>query len=92
MSQDLPTTGKPGDRLARRASRTSEPPQPGRGHGYPHRMNERASRGDTAWFWRQVRTRSREHREAMTIAAQQGWLSIMVGILRQELDSMIRII
>lgn len=28
----------------------------------------------------------------MSFAAQQGWLSIMVGILRQELDSLIRVI
>jgi hypothetical protein len=55
-------------------------------------MNEQASRDDTTWFCRQARTRSREHRQAMSIAAQQGWLSIMVGILRQELDSIVRVI
>lgn len=45
-----------------------------------------------AWFCRQVRARSLEHREAMSMADLHGWLSIAVGILRQELDSMVRTI
>lgn len=44
------------------------------------------------WFCRQVRARSHEHQQAMAMATQQGWLSIAVGILRQELDSMVRVI
>jgi hypothetical protein len=44
------------------------------------------------WFCRQVRTRSHEHHQAMLIAHERGWLSIAVGILRQELDSMVRVV
>ncbi|MGY1868210.1 MULTISPECIES: hypothetical protein [Nocardia] len=55
-------------------------------------MSEEASADDVAWFCRQVRARSQEHEEAMSVAAQRTWLSIAVGILRQELDSMVRVI
>jgi hypothetical protein len=48
--------------------------------------------GDITWFCRQVRSRSREHHEAMLVASQQRWISVAVGILRQELDSMVRVI
>jgi hypothetical protein len=43
-------------------------------------------------FVRQVRARSREHREAMPFVIAKGWNSIAIGILRQELDSMVRVI
>ena len=47
---------------------------------------------DVGWFIRQVRARSWEHSEAMPVVFEQGWYSVAVGILRQELDSMIRVI
>jgi len=47
---------------------------------------------DLAVFCRQVRERSREHQEAMAAAIEHGWSSVAVGILRQELDSMVRAI
>ncbi|MEU6319204.1 hypothetical protein [Streptomyces sp. NPDC047009] len=43
-------------------------------------------------FCRQIRERSREHQEAMTVATERGWTAIAVGVLRQELDSMVRVI
>lgn len=55
-------------------------------------MNVRSSHTDVAWFCRQVRARSREHREAMSVVNERGWSSIAVGILRQELDSLVRVI
>jgi hypothetical protein len=53
-------------------------------------MNEPDS--DLTRFIRQVRARSEEHREAMPEVFAHSWYSIAVGILRQELDSMIRVI
>lgn len=41
---------------------------------------------------RQVRARSEEHGAAMQAACDHGWFSVAVGILRQELDSMIRLV
>jgi hypothetical protein len=41
-------------------------------------------------YCRQVRERSREHREAMAAAAEHHWRSVALGILRQEIDSMVR--
>lgn len=43
-------------------------------------------------FCRQVQARSREHQEAMPVVDQNGWRSLAVGILRQELDSLVRTI
>jgi hypothetical protein len=45
-----------------------------------------------ATFLRQVRSRSREHRAAMDLLASAGLAGQMVAVLRQELDSMIRVI
>ncbi len=45
-----------------------------------------------AYFCRQVRAQSREHREAMPVVHKSGWRSIEIGILRQELDSMNRVL
>ncbi|NYE17967.1 hypothetical protein [Actinomadura citrea] len=42
-------------------------------------------------FCRQARRRSDEHRQAMAVAVERDWRSIAVGILRQELDSLIRV-
>ncbi|MEU6656857.1 hypothetical protein ABZ904_48070 [Streptomyces sp. NPDC046900] len=53
---------------------------------------ETAANHDLNVFCRQIRERSREHQEAMTVAAERGWASIEIGILRQELDSMVRVI
>ncbi|WP_412517442.1 hypothetical protein K8Z49_01405 [Actinomadura madurae] len=47
---------------------------------------------DLRIFCRQVRQRSVEHQEAMPVVIENGWRSISVGILRQELDSMVRVI
>lgn len=55
-------------------------------------MSEPTYASDRLWFCRQVRARSREHKEAMNVASQEGWLSIVMSILRQELDSMVRVI
>jgi hypothetical protein len=43
-------------------------------------------------FCRAVEARSAEHREAMAIAMQRGWLAIASSVLRMELDSMIRVV
>ncbi|MGH3191250.1 MAG: hypothetical protein ACRDPY_22370 [Streptosporangiaceae bacterium] len=43
-------------------------------------------------FCRMVEARSREHREAMQVALDKGWLAIAGSVLRMELDSMIRVI
>ncbi len=43
-------------------------------------------------FLRQVRSRSREHQQAMQLLAGQRLVSQMVAVLRQELDSMVRVI
>ncbi|MFJ8590697.1 hypothetical protein [Streptomyces sp. NPDC093598] len=51
-----------------------------------------AANEDLKVFCRQIRERSREHQEAMAVAAERGWASIAIGILRQELDSMVRVI
>lgn len=42
-------------------------------------------------FCRQVRARSLELQEAMALVAQRGLTSVMVGLLRQELDSLVRV-
>jgi|SRR5208282_5512594 len=41
---------------------------------------------------RMIEARSREHREAMRVALDEGWLAIAGSVLRMELDSMIRVI
>src|SRR5437879_5017325 len=43
-------------------------------------------------FCRQIRARSSEHREAIHLVHGRRLLSQMVAILRQELDSMVRVI
>ena len=43
-------------------------------------------------FLRQVRSRSREHLQAMRLLAQARLAGQMVSVLRQELDSMVRVI
>lgn len=43
-------------------------------------------------FLRQVRSRSREHQQAMQLLANAGLAGQMVSILRQEVDSMVRVI
>lgn len=43
-------------------------------------------------FCRQVRSRSNEHQRAMKLLADAGLKGQMVSILRQELDSMVRVI
>lgn len=45
-----------------------------------------------AIFLRQVRSRSREHQRAMELLAEAGLAGQMVSVLRQELDSMVRVI
>ena len=47
---------------------------------------------DLITFARQVRSRSGEHREAMRLLANAGLAGQMVAVLRQELDSMVRVI
>lgn len=46
---------------------------------------------DLEVFCRQVRARSSELQEAMRLVAQRKLTSVMVGLLRQELDSMVRV-
>jgi hypothetical protein len=46
----------------------------------------------TAIFSRQVRSRSHEHRTAMNLLASARLAGQMVAVLRQELDSMVRVI
>ena len=48
--------------------------------------------GSLETFCRQVRARSAEHREAIRLLQGSGVLSQMIAILRQELDSMVRVI
>ncbi|MER6952778.1 hypothetical protein [Streptomyces sp. NPDC000618] len=60
-------------------------------HGYDRAVGT-AENDDLNAFYRQIRERSREHQEAMTVATERGWRSIAIGILRQELDSMIRVV
>src|SRR5258707_15481337 len=55
-------------------------------------MDASMPHNDLETFCRQVRERSREHREAMSAATERDWSSVAVGILRQELDSMVRTI
>lgn len=43
-------------------------------------------------FVRQVSSRSSEHRRAMVVLEQEGLAGQMVAVLRQELDSMVRVI
>lgn len=43
-------------------------------------------------FIRQVRSRSQEHAQAMQLLASAGLAGQMVAVLRQELDSMVRVI
>lgn len=43
-------------------------------------------------FLRQVKSRSIEHRQAMRLLAQANLAGQMISVLRQELDSMIRVI
>lgn len=43
-------------------------------------------------FVRQVKNRSEEHRRAMKVLSEAGIAGQMVAILRQELDSMVRVI
>ena len=43
-------------------------------------------------FIRQIRSRSLEHRQAMNLLASAGLAGQMISVLRQELDSMVRVI
>lgn len=43
-------------------------------------------------FCRQVRSRSKEHQKAIGLLSEAGLAGQMVAILRQELDSMVRVI
>lgn len=43
-------------------------------------------------FLRQVRSRSLEHQRAMDLLAREGLAGQMISVLRQELDSMVRVI
>ncbi len=43
-------------------------------------------------FLRQVRSRSLEHQRAMELLARAGLAGQMIAVLRQELDSMVRVI
>ena len=43
-------------------------------------------------FLRQVRNRSKEHERAMQVLAREGFAGQMVAVLRQELDSMVRVV
>ena len=45
-----------------------------------------------AIFLRQVRSRSQEHKQAMLLLAPANLAGQMVAVLRQELDSMVRVI
>lgn len=45
-----------------------------------------------AVFLRQVRSRSHEHRQGMNLLASARLAGLMTAILRQELDSMVRVI
>lgn len=45
-----------------------------------------------AIFIRQIRSRSLEHRQAMELLASAGLAGQMISVLRQELDSMVRVI
>ena len=45
-----------------------------------------------AIFLRQVRSRSEEHQRAMQVLAKEKLAGQMVAVLRQELDSMVRVI
>ena len=45
-----------------------------------------------AIFLRQVRSRSEEHQRAMNVLASERLAGQMVAVLRQELDSMVRVI
>ena len=52
----------------------------------------RSLMSDLDIFLRQVRSRSLEHRQAMELLAGGGLAGQMVSVLRQELDSMVRVI
>lgn len=43
-------------------------------------------------FCRQVRSRSKEHQQAMCLLSSAGLAGQMIAVLRQELDSMVRVI
>jgi len=47
---------------------------------------------DILIFARQVRRRSKEHKLAMTLLCSHQLYGLMVSVLRQELDSMVRVI
>ncbi|TVZ05037.1 hypothetical protein EAS64_10475 [Trebonia kvetii] len=53
-------------------------------------MTTTAENGGT--FCRMVEARSREHRDALRVALDNGWLAIAGSVLRMEVDSMIRLI
>lgn len=46
----------------------------------------------TALFCRSVRARSEEHREALRLLVPAGLASVVVGLLRQEVDSLVRVL
>jgi hypothetical protein len=46
---------------------------------------------DFLFFSRTIEARSEEHRLAMITSVERGWWSIAAGILRMELDSLIRV-
>ncbi|WP_349741367.1 hypothetical protein [Roseateles cavernae] len=45
-----------------------------------------------AAFVRQVRSRSREHAQAMALLSNAGLAGQMISVLRQEIDSMVRVV
>ncbi len=49
-------------------------------------------RDNLTFFLRQVRSRSNEHSRTMIILARESLAGQMVAVLRQELDSMVRVI
>ena len=55
-------------------------------------MEGRSDKPSLEIFLRQVRSRSGEHRRAMELLSAAGLAGQMVSVLRQELDSMVRVI
>ncbi len=84
------------DYFGRKGSVTTEEAEALRKHEEDQEDNTRADPGvhsdDLAHFCRRIEERSREHHDAMFEANRRGWRSIAIGILRQELDSMVRVI
>jgi hypothetical protein len=56
------------------------------------RMEVPESESDKAIFCRQVRARSGDLEQAMELVSARGLTSVTVGLLRQQLDSMVRVL